>query len=67
MANELSVLVMAKAEHRFIYLFDDSSRADAIDAIRNHAADPTCVLSWLDASVLTERVRSAGSPERKAG
>jgi len=67
MAHELSVLSMVKANHRFVWLFDDSSRTDAIDVFRNRAADPECVLSWLDASILTERVRSAIAGERKAG
>jgi len=46
-----------KGEDRFVYVYDDSSRAEVIDAMRDHAADPEVKLNWFDAAVLTERAR----------
>ena len=62
--NELNVLALVKGEERFVYVYDDSSRAEVIDAMRDHAADPEVKLNWFDAAVLTERARQqAGASE----
>ena len=55
---------MFKGEERFIYVYDDTSRAAVIDAVRDHAAAPDVSLNWFDAAVLTERARQqAGASE----
>lgn len=60
MAAEVNVLALVKGSEKFIYIFDDASRADAIDAIRDAAADPKVAINWFDAAVLTERARHQG-------
>jgi hypothetical protein len=66
MSSEVNVLALVKGRERFVYVFDDDSRQEFIDAVRDHAADPRLSLSWFDASVLTrkarEQVRSTASP-----
>lgn len=57
MSRELNVLALFKGEERFIFVYDDESRAALIDELRHKAADPAVALSWFDAAVLTERVR----------
>ena len=58
--NDLNVLALFKGDERFIYVFDDASRDDVLDAIRDAAADPGVSLNWHDAAVLTERARQSG-------
>ena len=55
--HELNVLALIKGEERFVYVYDDISRAAVIDAVRDHAAAPDVSLNWFDAAVLTERAR----------
>jgi len=55
--HELSVLALIRGKERFVYVYDDDSREELIEAIRAHAADPTMSLSWYDAAVLVERAR----------
>jgi hypothetical protein len=55
--HELSVLALFRGKERYIYVFDDLSRADLVEAIRKQAADPAVSLSWYDAAVLVERAR----------
>ena len=55
--RELNVLVLIKGTERYVYVYDDASRAELIDALRNQAADPHLSLSWFDAAVLTEKAR----------
>jgi hypothetical protein len=55
--NDLNVLALFKGDERFIFVYDDASRAELLDTIRNLAADPTASVNWFDAAVLTERAR----------
>lgn len=57
MTGELNVLALFKGSERFIFVYDDDSRAELIDAVRDAAADPKVAINWFDAAVLTERAR----------
>ena len=57
MTRELNVLALIKGEERYIFVYDDESRDDLIDDIRDKAADPAVPINWFDAAVLTQRVR----------
>lgn len=55
--NDLNVLALFKGPERFIFVYDDDSREELLDAIRDAAADPTVTINWFDAAVLTERAK----------
>jgi hypothetical protein len=57
MLSEVNVLALVKGRERFVYVYDDGSEQELIDAVRDHAADPRLSLSWFDASVLTQKAR----------
>ena len=57
MPDELNVLALIKGTERYIFVYDDDSRAKLIDSIRDLAANPHLSLSWFDASVLTTKAR----------
>ena len=57
MPREFNILALIKGEERFVFVYDDESRAELIDALRDQAADPHLTLSWFDAAVLTEKAR----------
>ena len=60
---ELNVLALFKGEHKYVFVYDDTSRAELVAAIRDAAADPTAALNWFDAATLTERLRAqTGEP-----
>ena len=61
--QELNVLALIKGVERFIYVYDDGSREDLLDAVRNDAANPSVALNWFDAAVLTERARQQARKE----
>jgi hypothetical protein len=58
MQPEVNVLALVKGRERFVYVYDDGSRPELIDALRDHAADPGLSLTWFDAAVLTRKARS---------
>ncbi len=55
MANEFNVLALIKGEERYVYVYDDSSRASLVEAFHAQAADPGLSLNWFDAAVLTQK------------
>jgi hypothetical protein len=55
--REFNILALIKGEERYVFVYDDNSRAELIDAFRDQAADPGLSLSWFDAAVLTEKAR----------
>lgn len=57
MANEFNVLALIKGDERYVFVYDDVSRAVLIDTIRDLAADPALSLTWFDALVLTKKAR----------
>ncbi len=60
MTQELNVLALFKGNERYIFVYDDDSRDELIDTIRNAAASPQTPINWFDAAVLTERARQQG-------
>ena len=66
MVNEFNVLALIKGQERFVFVYDDGSRACLIDTIRDLAADPALSLTWFDALVLTKKAREQayGAPHR---
>lgn len=57
MRRELNVLALLKADHRYVFVYDDGSGAELIEAFRCWAADPALNFNWFDAAVLTEKAR----------
>jgi hypothetical protein len=55
--NELNVLALVKGQERYIFVYDDASRANLIDTLRDHAANPHVSMNWFDAMILTKKAR----------
>lgn len=55
--RELNVLALLKADHRYVFVYDDASQAELIEAFRRWATDPALNFNWFDAAVLTEKAR----------
>ena len=64
-ARDINVIALVKGEERYVYLYDDESRGEALQMLAKHAADPELSFSWYDAAVLGQKVRaSTPSPRR---
>ena len=55
--HDLNVLALLKGQERSVFVYDEESRREILDSIRDHAANPAVFLNWFDAAVLTERAR----------
>ena len=63
MRHEVNVLALLKGQERYVFVYDEASRAELITAFRDHAADPALSFSWFDAAVLTRKAREQAAAE----
>lgn len=59
MTQDINVLALVKGEERYIFLFDDSHRSDALRTLGRFASNPELSFSWYDAAVLSQRLRQS--------
>ena len=55
MRREFNVLALIKDEERYVYVYDDDSRATLIQLFSDQAAAADLTLNWFDAAVLTQK------------
>jgi hypothetical protein len=55
--REVNILALIKGNERYVYVYDDASRANLIAFLREQAADPDLALTGFDAAVLIDRAR----------
>ncbi len=64
-SRDINVIALVKGSERYVFLFDDDSRAEAIRTLGRHAANPDLSFSWYDAAVLAQKVRQAAPRPRR--
>lgn len=57
MTQDINVLALVKGEERYIFLFDDDHRSEALRTLGRFASNPELSFSWYDAAVLSQRLR----------
>lgn len=57
MTQDINVLALVKGEERYIFLFDDAHRSEALRTLGRFASNPELSFSWYDAAVLSQRLR----------
>ena len=64
MNDDINVLALVKGKERYIFLYGDSQRAEALRTLGRFASNPELSFSWYDAAVLSQKVRqnSIGAP-----
>jgi hypothetical protein len=62
--QDINVLALVKGEERYIFLFDDQRRSEALRTLGRFASNPELSFSWYDAAVLSQRIRQSALEER---
>ena len=57
MTQDINVLALVKGSERYIFLYDDSRRAETLRTLGRYASNPDLSFSWYDAAVLSQKVR----------
>lgn len=55
--DDINVLALVKGKERYIFLYDDGQRAQALRALGRHASNPELSFTWYDAAVLSQKIR----------
>jgi hypothetical protein len=56
-AADLYVLMLAKGEERYVFLFDDGNCTETLRQIGRYAANPELSFTWHDAAILSQEIR----------
>ena len=62
--DDINVLALVKGKERYIFLFDDTQRAEALRSLGRYASDPELSFTWYDAAVLSKKVRQTGPADK---
>ncbi|MGD9126915.1 MAG: hypothetical protein PVH19_06005 [Planctomycetia bacterium] len=57
MIEEINVLALVKGSERYVFLYDDVSRAETLRVLGRYASNPDLSFTWYDAAVLSQKVR----------
>ncbi len=57
MTEDINVLALVKGEERYIFLYDDSNRAETLRMLGRYASNPELSFTWYDAAVLSQKIR----------
>jgi hypothetical protein len=57
MTQDINVLALVKGSERYVFLYDDASRAETLRVLGRFASNPELNFTWYDAAVLSQRIR----------
>lgn len=57
MSNDINVLALVKGAERYVFLYDDASRAETLRVLGRYASNPELSFTWYDAAVLSQKIR----------
>lgn len=57
MTQDINVLALVKGKERYVFLYDDASRAETLRTLGRYASNPDLSFTWYDAAVLSQKVR----------
>ena len=60
MNQDINVLALVKGRERYVFLYDDASRAEALRVLGRFASNPELSFTWYDAAVLSQKIRQEG-------
>jgi hypothetical protein len=55
--DDINVLALVKGREKYIFLYGDSQRAEALRTLGRFASNPELSFTWYDAAVLSQKVR----------
>jgi hypothetical protein len=62
-ARELNVLALVKGDEKYVFLFDDANRSEALRTLGRFASNPELSFTWYDAAVLSQKIRQSARHE----
>lgn len=66
MSQDINVLALVKGTERYVFLYDDASRAETLRVLGRFASNPDLSFTWYDAAVLSQKIRQQDQAPRPA-
>lgn len=63
MTQDINVLALVKGNERYVFLYNDASRAETLRVLGRYASNPELSFSWYDAAVLSQKIRQESQPQ----
>jgi len=57
--DDINVLALVKGRERYVFLYEDSQRAQALRTLGRFASEPDLSFTWYDAAVLSQKLRQS--------
>ncbi len=57
MSDDINVLALVKGSERYVFLYDDASRAETLRVLGRYASNSDLSFTWYDAAVLSQKIR----------
>jgi hypothetical protein len=64
--QDINVLALVKGAERYVFLYDDSSRAETLRMLGRYASNPDLSFTWYDAAVLSQKIRQESQKDNIA-
>ncbi len=55
--DDVNVVALVKGTERYVFLYDDESRAETLRALGRYASNPELSFTWADAARLSQKMR----------
>ncbi|MHB0957531.1 MAG: hypothetical protein ACYC6N_17365 [Pirellulaceae bacterium] len=65
MTKDINVLALVKGKERYIFLFDDDNRGEALRTLGRYASNQDLSFTWYDAAVLSQKIRQTVPPPKR--
>ena len=66
MSQDINVLALVKGSERYVFLYDDASRARRLRILGRFASNPELSFTWYDAAVLSQKIRQESQKQYAA-
>ena len=63
-SQDINVLALVKGSEKYIFLFTDENRGEALRTLGRYASDPELTFTWYDAAVLSQKIRQTAEVEK---
>jgi len=57
MDGDLNLLALVKGREKYVFLYSDCAREEALQTLGRFAADPELSFTWYNAAILSQRIR----------
>jgi hypothetical protein len=57
MTKDIKVIALVKGEEQYVFLYDESNRAETLRTLGRYASNPELSFTWYDAAVLSQKIR----------